>query len=713
MFTKYLVPFSSSSYCCGMSPKLDKIVKTYKSLSQIPALIGAQIQSPNAINTTWSQRNLEMGATTKFNRTILLKNLQCIETTNPVDVSREIISRVSKSQKLKAVLREKDSNQILEIWQQTNLIRVVDLAALDVHGNVYTDVEFGAFEFSPDETKLLYVAEKKIVKSEPFYKRKKLDLKDVGDVSKPAPRGEEFLFEQDWGEQLVGKKQSVLAQYDIENDSVVILKGTPTNVCVAQPKYTLDGKNVVGVSYFVEPRKLGLIYCTNRPSTIFQLDFEGNYVEMPLDNAAVKSPIFTLDGNTIVWLERQAKGPHMACMALKKTSYPITKNSTSETIIDIVEFKKETTNNRNFFGIFTTGFPKRPWASPNKLFLNTAQKYTINSYVVDIETGDLNELIYNEGSQLIIDVKDDLVLALRRNFLVPDSIVLGKITASDPAGPIQWTELTPKIEVPEIQGATYKYYDFNKNSCDFNAIYLGPTSGDNVPLLVWPHGGPHSSFANYFFLEEAIFLALGYAILLVNYRGSTGSGNATVNFLLGKVGSADVQDCVEAVDAVLKDCPWVNPKQLALCGGSHGGFLVAHLSGQYPEKFKSVVARNPVIDIASMSIMSDIPDWCYIEAGYSYTQEGAVDDDALLKMRNASPLVHAHKVKAPTLLQIGFRDLRVPPQQGNEYYFRLKANGVKVQMNLYDDNHPLGTVPNEMDNIINTILWTEEHLGRD
>lgn len=49
--------------------------------------------------------------------------------------------------------------------------------------------------------------------------------------------------------------------------------------------------------------------------------------------------------------------------------------------------------------------------------------------------------------------------------------------------------------------------------------------------------------------------------------------------------------------------------QLALCGGSHGGFLVTHLSGQYPDKFKAVVARNPVIDVASMSVISDIPDW--------------------------------------------------------------------------------------------------------
>lgn len=75
----------------------------------------------------------------------------------------------------------------------------------------------------------------------------------------------------------MGKKKSILAEYHIETDSVVILNGLPDHVCVAQPKYSPNGDYIIGVAYFTEPRKLGLIYCTNRPSTIFQLDFEGNY----------------------------------------------------------------------------------------------------------------------------------------------------------------------------------------------------------------------------------------------------------------------------------------------------------------------------------------------------------------------------------------------------------------------------------------------------
>lgn len=68
-----------------------------------------------------------------------------------------------------------------------------------------------------------------------------------------------------------------------------------------------------------------------------------------------------------------------------------------------------------------------------------------------------------------------------------------------------------------------------------------------------------------------------------------------------------------------------------------------------------------------------------MEGGESYTQTGQIDNDILLKMRKLSPIVHAHNVKAPTLLQIGSKDLRVPPHQGAEYLYRLKANNVKAR----------------------------------
>lgn len=79
---------------------------------------------------------------------------------------------------------------------------------------------------------------------------------------------------------------------------------------------------------------------------------------------------------------------------------------------------------------------------------------------------------------------------------------------------------------------------------------------------------------------------LGFAIIQVNYRGSTGMGSATVEYLQGKVGNADVKDCITATQEAIKRYPWLDPKRIGLCGGSHGGFLVAHLSGQAPVSVK-------------------------------------------------------------------------------------------------------------------------------
>lgn len=59
-------------------------------------------------------------------------------------------------------------------------------------------------------------------------------------------------------------------------------------------------------------------------------------------------------------------------------------------------------------------------------------------------------------------------------------------------------------------------------------------------------------------------------------------GAATVEFLEGKVGNVDVKDCITATEESLKKYPWLDPRCIGLSGGSHGGFLVTHLSGQVP-----------------------------------------------------------------------------------------------------------------------------------
>jgi acylaminoacyl-peptidase len=70
----------------------------------------------------------------------------------------------------------------------------------------------------------------------------------------------------------------------------------------------------------------------------------------------------------------------------------------------------------------------------------------------------------------------------------------------------------------------------------------------------------------------------GIASLVINYRGSLGSGEDFVQVLCGRVGFLDVTDCRAVIDAALDKCDELNPGKVALWGGSHGGFLVTHMA---------------------------------------------------------------------------------------------------------------------------------------
>nr|CAD7577209.1 unnamed protein product [Timema californicum] len=200
-------------------------------------------------------------------------------------------------------------------------------------------------------------------------------------------------------------------------------------------------------------------------------------------------------------------------------------------------------------------------------------------------------------------------------------------------------------------------------------------------------------------------------MLMVNYRGSIGAGQDCVEYLFGRIGDSDVKDVHHATTTALKEFPFLDPKRVVLFGGSHGGFLVTHLSGQYPSFYQAVVARNPVIDVSAMFSVTDIPDWTAVECGVEYNIKEEPSSEVFEKMKKCSPISHVSEVVAPTLLLIGKKDLRVPSSQGIHYYHLLRANDITTRLLLYEDNHPLGQTAVEVDNLINSVLWFYQHMN--
>ena len=299
------------------------------------------------------------------------------------------------------------------------------------------------------------------------------------------------------------------------------------------------------------------------------------------------------------------------------------------------------------------------------------------------------------------------------------------------------------------------------------AVLVLPRSSSPLPLIVVPHGGPHGVYPTLAFESVAFWSATGHAVLMVNYRGSTGFGDVALNTLPGRCGSLDISDTVDATRAALAlptpwETParqgewfdqagavitcaappssavpeawmtqapgsadaapadhWLDPSRVSVIGGSHGGFIGGHLVGQHPTFFKAAVLRNPVTDVSQMVGVTDIPDWCWVEAAgvagesphaYDFTAFKPPPPDLLAAMQACSPIAHVQKVKAAVLLTIGGKDRRVPPSQGTMYYHALKAQGSRTAMLWYpDDVHSLAKPITEADALIHMVLWLRQH----
>ena len=246
-----------------------------------------------------------------------------------------------------------------------------------------------------------------------------------------------------------------------------------------------------------------------------------------------------------------------------------------------------------------------------------------------------------------------------------------------------------------------------------------PTDADLPAVILYPHGGPHSSSFTGFSPEIAMLCHLGFAVAQVNYRGSLGFGQDSLESLPGNCGKQDVSDCMQALEAVIST-GLVDSDRVFVMGGSHGGFLTTHLISRYPDRFLAAAVRNPVVNIGANYMTCDIPDWCHSEVGTGVSigpvsGNGATEvvpppnENHLRQMWLASPVSLVERVKSPLLLMLGTKDRRVPMGQSMQYYYALRARGVKVKLNIYDMDHSLTDSVRGHTNVwISVALWFME-----
>ncbi len=233
-----------------------------------------------------------------------------------------------------------------------------------------------------------------------------------------------------------------------------------------------------------------------------------------------------------------------------------------------------------------------------------------------------------------------------------------------------------------------------ENGVTAHALYYPPRNADvegppnaKPPLVVHSHGGPTSAVVPVYNLEFQYWTSRGFALVDVNYRGSTGYGREYRDMLRGEWGVADVDDCVNAARHLI-DEGLADPEHVAITGGSAGGFTTL-LALTKKDFFRAGASHFGVGDLESFRNETH-----KFESRYLETLVGPYPERADL-YRERSAVNFADHLSCPIILFQGLDDRVVPPDQSEEFVAACKAKKLPYAYIAFEgEQHGFRRAPN-------------------
>jgi dipeptidyl aminopeptidase/acylaminoacyl peptidase len=277
------------------------------------------------------------------------------------------------------------------------------------------------------------------------------------------------------------------------------------------------------------------------------------------------------------------------------------------------------------------------------------------------------------------------------------------------APPRRLTDLNAKalegVEVAPVESFTFVSNDFKHEVEAFLTRPIGLGEGTRHPLIVMIHGGPHGQQGPNFTFKSQYYAHRGWATLQVNFRGSTGYGQAFADAVFGDQNGNEAQDVLYGVSAALRRNPWIDRERIGVEGGSYGGQLSCWLITQ-TALFRAAIPLAPITNNLSYNYMTYYNMYEQMEWGVLPHQGNMMD---VLWERSA--LKHVAKVKTPTMLVHGENDSDVPIAESEQFYIALKDVGVEAVMVRYPrEGHGLAEPGHVVDLMDRSAAWYEKHF---
>jgi dipeptidyl aminopeptidase/acylaminoacyl peptidase len=534
-----------------------------------------------------------------------------------------------------------------------------------------TDITQGvdSFKWSPDGTRLLLI----IQDPSPA---------DLDDEERPNPRPyviDRLQFKRDYVGYLDRRRTHI---YVLDIAAGSLRQVTFGDYDDDSANWSPDGEHIVFVSNRTAEPEL------NRNTDLWRIDISEEQPEpQQLTTApyADTNPVYSPDGKTIAFQSTVSDG--LPVYAIPQLMLLDLESGESTRVASLTEIQA--------WGMQFS-------ADSSTVYAITEYRGEQQLVSVDVASGETTRVIHGELAVTEFELASDgtIYAEVSRPQLRPE-VYRVRDDSLQPLTAIN-RELMANIKLGAVQKHTYTAEDGTALET-FVVFPPDYKKGKRYPAVLLSHGGPWAQWDWRFNFEAQLFAANGYVVVMPNFRGSWGYGQAFADALIRKWGDVDYRDSMDAMDFAIEK-GWVDADRMATYGWSWGGFLTNHIITQ-TDRFKAAISGASETLVA---VNYGHDEWLRLweeELGPPWLAENRE------KWDQVSPFWSLDKVTTPTLVVGGEHDWNMPIINSEQLYIALKRQGVPTQLIVYPGaHHNFSVASYERDFYERLLGWVERYL---
>ncbi|CAN5581759.1 S9 family peptidase [soil metagenome] len=325
------------------------------------------------------------------------------------------------------------------------------------------------------------------------------------------------------------------------------------------------------------------------------------------------------------------------------------------------------------------------WSGDGKTIYTTAEDVgQTKLFAVDLKSGKVTALS-GEGHVSAFSLGGQSLVYAQDNLKGPAQLYA--ISTAKKAGmPIKLTNNNAEALAGVAMGEAEQFSFPGWNGETVHGYVVKPANFDpakKYPVAFLIHGGPQGSFGNLFHYRwnAQTYAGAGYAVVMIDFHGSTGYGQAFTDAISQHWGDRPLEDLQKGWSFALGQYAFLDKDRACALGGSYGGFMINWIASQWKEPWKCLVDHDGIFDSRFMGYSTE-------ELWFSEWENGGPPYTANTTFSKFNPADHVDQWSVPTMVVQGGQDFRVPLEEGIGTFTALQRKGVPSKLLYFpNENH--------------------------